>query len=296
MSRSELRGVISALHTPFTSSYDIDEEGFKANIHYLIGEGVYGLMVAGTCGEFYALSLAERKRLVEVAVDEANGEVLIIPHTGHSSTEIVIELTRHAKDVGADAVLIVSPPFLRPTQQELCSHFESVAEAVDTPIIVYNNPSRAGVNIEPQTIIELAGRENIVALKDSGRNLRQTMEVILGAGDKLTVLSGETDLFLPTLALGGKGGILATSLVAPDLCLKIYDAYIKGKLDRAQEAHYRLLPLLGALGKEGKLHAALKAAVEMLGRPAGPMRRPKEALSEEGKSHLREALKALDLL
>lgn len=294
--RKRLEGIISAIHTPFTQDYELNEDAARININFQIEEGINGIMVGGSSGEFMTLSLEERKRIGEVAVEKARGRIPVIVHTGHSSTEVAKELTKHASDVGADYAMAMVPPATGITQEEMFEFYKTIASVADIPIVIYNNPGRSGRVIEPQTISRLADIDNIVALKDSGRDMPKTMEIIAKVNGKLDVLSGETDLLLPILSIGGVGAVLVTSLVAPKPYVEMYTAFKRGDIKKAIEIHYKYTPLRKALAMEGKTHAAAKAALEMLGRPAGPTRKPLLPISEKNRQEIKRVLQELNLL
>ena len=197
----EIKGIIPAMVTPLKKDETLDEDGLREVINYLIESGVHGIFCCGSQGEIYSLRDEERRRVVEVTVDEVNGRVPVYAGTGEVTTEKVIDLTRYAKDVGADAASIITPYFIRPSSEELYMHYRKIAEAVDIPIILYNNPGRTGVNLDVSVVSRLAKIDNIVGIKDSSGDLTLTAEYIRQTPERFSVIAGRDSLILATLSL-----------------------------------------------------------------------------------------------
>jgi 4-hydroxy-tetrahydrodipicolinate synthase len=285
----DVKGIIPAVVTPLKNDLTLDEEGLKEVINYLIENGVHGLFVSGSQGEAYALRIEERKRVIEVAVKEANGRVPVYAGTGDVATANVIELSKHALDVGADAVSIVTPYFLKPSQSELFEHYKEIAESVDLPIILYNNPKRTGVNLDAPTVSSLAKIDNIIGIKDSSGDLALTAEYIYSCPKDFAVLAGMDSLILATLLYGGKGAIAATANFAPRLVVEIYESFVKGDIRKAREFQFKLFPFRLAFNL-GTFPVVVKEAMELIGRPSGPARSPVRALSQENREKLKNLL------
>jgi 4-hydroxy-tetrahydrodipicolinate synthase len=288
-------GAYTALVTPFDRQGNLDEEGLRRLVRFQIEEGIDGLVPVGTTGECATLSYEEHERVIEIVVEEARGKVPVIAGTGSNSTREALMLTQFAKEAKADAALLVVPYYNRPTQEGMYRHFKELAERVDLPQILYNIPSRTGVNLLPQTVARLAEVRNIVGIKEAS-TVDQVSEIIeLTRGKDFVVFSGNDNQTLPILALGGVGVISVASNVAPKLVAEMVHAFRRGDLEMARELHYRLSPLFKALFLETN-PAPVKAALEMMGLPAGAPRLPLVEVSQQTRETLRKVLISLGLL
>ncbi|MEM3003970.1 MAG: 4-hydroxy-tetrahydrodipicolinate synthase [Candidatus Bathyarchaeia archaeon] len=266
-------GVMPALVTPFTDNGDrVDESRLRRLVDYVIEHGVSALVPCGTTGEFQNLTLDERKRVVEVVVDHADGRVPVIAGTGSSGTKMTIEATQHAKDVGAAAALVVTPYYHKPADRGIYEHYRSLAEAVDLPIILYNIPQATGVNLSWQMVEDLVEIPNIVGLKDSSGELRYMLSVLEKTGSRLPVLCGHDEVVLPALAAGASGMILASANFIPDLWVKLYQEVKRGDLNSAREIQVRVQKISRIIARSGPVGS--KAALRMLGIDPGPVRLP----------------------
>ena len=289
-------GAFTALVTPFDAKGEMDEEGLRKNIRFQIERGIDGLVPVGTTGECSTLSYEEHNRVVEVAVDAARGRVPVVAGTGSNSTWEAVMLTKHAKEVGADGALLVVPYYNKPTQAGLYQHFKRVAEEVDLPQLIYNIPSRTGVNISPETVSQLAGVRNIVGIKEASGDLDQVSRIVeLTRGHDFVVFSGEDSLTLPILAMGGVGVISVASNLVPDRVARLVKAFRGGEVEEARRIHFELLPLFKALFLETN-PGPVKAAMNMLGLAAGGLRLPLVGMEEENREKLRKVLAELGLL
>jgi len=289
----EVKGIIPAMVTPLNKNEELDENGLRKLVSYLIDSGVHGVFVCGSQGESFALEKEEKKRAIKVTVDEANGRVPVYAGTGDITTKSVIELSRYSEDVGADAVSVVSPFFIRPTQDELYQHYEDVAEAVGIPVLLYNNPGRTSVDLNAPTVARLAEIENIVGIKDSSGDLTITAEYIRSCPEDFAVIAGRDSLILATLVYGGKGAIAATANAVPKLVVGIYESFIRGDIEKARELQFKLLPLRLAF-KLGTFPIVVKEAMNILGRPGGPAKSPVKHFPEESREKLKNILKDLE--
>jgi len=281
--------------TPFDRQGNLDEEGLRRLVRFQIEEGIDGLVPVGTTGECATLSYEEHERVIEIVVEEAKGRVPVIAGTGSNSTREALMLTQFAKEVKADAALLVVPYYNRPSQEGMYKHFKEVAEKVDLPQILYNVPSRTGVNLLPQTVARLAEVRNIVGIKEAS-TVDQVSEIIeLTRGKDFVVFSGNDNQTLPILALGGVGVISVASNVAPKLVAEMVRAFRRGDLEGARELHYRLSPLFKALFLETN-PAPVKAALEMMDLPAGAPRLPLTEVSQQTREVLRKVLIDLRIL
>src|SRR5438105_6035005 len=239
-------GSLVAIITPFRNG-KVDEKALGHLIEWQIASGTDGIVPCGTTGESATLTHEEHKRVVELTVQVVRRRVPVIAGTGSNSTDEAIEFTRHAKSVGADAALLISPYYNKPTQEGLYRHHKAVAEAVDLPQILYNIPGRTAVNMTPQTVARLAQVRNIVGIKEGAGSLQQVSEIIQLCGDRITVLSGDDALTLPMLALGAKGVITVTANVAPAEMSAMVHACEADNTAKARALHYKLYPLFNAL-------------------------------------------------
>lgn len=285
----KLIGTFTAMITPFKGEH-LDVEGLEFNIQRQLDAGIDGIVLLGTTGEDPTLSDEERKKVVMAGVRMAKGKVPVIVGCGHYSTKETIAKSAKVKEWGADAALIVTPYYNKPTQEGIYRHFETLVQAVDFPIIVYNIPGRCGVNIEPQTMKRIATLPNIIGLKESTGNLSQASEMI--AIDDLSVLSGDDILTLPLMALGAKGVISVASNVVPEKIVEMVQAANQGNFEKAKRLHYELLALAKALFIETN-PIPIKAAMELCGYPSGRVRQPLWPLAEENRLHLEKVLDSL---
>ncbi len=287
-----LEGIFPPHVTPFTSEGEVDESALRKCVKFWVESGVSGLIPCGSNGEAPYLSREERRRVIEVVLDEVNGKVPVIPGTGSMSTRETILLTRDAKELGADAALVVTPFYFKLSSRELYQHYKVVTEAVDLPIVVYNVPKFTGYSLEPNVVLQLVSKcENVVGIKDSSGSVGQITEIIRLVGKRISVLAGTADLILSTLMLGGKGAVVAVANFAPELCADLHRAFKEGKYEEASRLQLQISYLNETLVKKYNQLSAIKAAINMLGLPAGYPRRPALPLDEEGKNFIRKALK-----
>lgn len=291
----ELEGAFTALITPFNDSGALNERGLRANVNFQIEKGITGVVPCGTTGESATLAHEEHKKVVDTVIDEVDGRVPVIAGTGSNSTSEAIDLTKHALEAGADYCLLISPYYNKPTQRGLLSHFKAVAAEADGKLILYNVPSRTGRNMEAETVIELSRVKNIVGIKEASANLEQIMQIIRGAGNRITVLSGDDMTTYPILAVGGKGVISVASNVVPDLVQQMVADFLAGRMEESRKMHYRLMELFKDLFLETN-PGPVKEAMNLLGLAAGPLRLPMIACEEKNVEILRQDLKDLGLL
>jgi len=284
-------GIHVPVVTPFGKGGELDEKGLRALVSHLIGEGLHGIVPCGTTGESPVLNDSEFERVIKATVDEANGRVPVIAGTGTNSTQKSIEKTKIADDIGADAFLLVTPYYNKPGQGGLINHFKKIAACTDKPVILYNIPGRTAREIATTSLIELSKVGNIIGVKDASGDMMHLMKVLRDTKDFI-VLSGEDALTFPLLCLGGHGAISAVTNVMGREYVEMYGLFMKGEIARAREIHYRTLGLVNALFVETN-PAPVKAALEMMGLPSGPVREPLENLSAKGRELVRAELKKL---
>ena len=289
-----LKGSITALITPFKNG-ELDEAAFKRLVEWQIAEGTHGLVPVGTTGESPTLSHREHMRVVELCVQTAKGRVPVIAGAGSNSTKEAIELTRHAKEVGADAALSVTPYYNKPTQEGVYRHFASIAEAVDIPIVLYNIPGRSIVEISTETMVQLAAIANIVGVKDATGNVARASRDRAALPRSFVRLSGDDATALGFMAHGGVGCISVTSNVAPKLCSEFQNACLAGDFAKAVTYQDRLMALHDALFCEAS-PSPTKYAASLLGVCEPEVRLPIVPMSEKGKETVRSALASAGLL
>ena len=243
---TQFKGAFVAIVTPFSDG-KIDEKELIDLIEFQIGGGTNGIVPCGTTGEAATMSHEEHHQVVELTIKTVNGRVPVVAGTGSNSTAETIELTRHAKEAGADGALVITPYYNKPSQEGLYQHFKAVAEAADLPIILYNVPSRTSVNMLPATVARCAQIPNIVGIKEATGDLNQISEVIRLCPDDFTVLSGDDFTSMATVAIGGQGVISVTSNVAPADMASLMAAALDGDFAKARQIHYKMFPLFQAM-------------------------------------------------
>lgn len=263
MKKTIFEGMATALITPITEN-GIDFEAFAKLIDWQIEKGINGLVVCGTTGESSTLTDEEHREAIRFAVKQAAGRVPVIAGTGSNDTAYAIELTKEACAAGADAVLVVTPYYNKATQKGLIKIFTAIADASTVPVILYNVPSRTGVNIEPATVAELAKHPRISAIKDAGGNISKTAELISLCGDNIDVYSGNDDQVIPIMSLGGKGCISVLSNIMPKEAVEMCRLFKEGKTAEAAKMQIDLLPLINALFSEVN-PIPVKAAMAAIG-------------------------------
>jgi len=297
----KLEGTFVAMATPFTSDDQIDEEGYRANINFLIENGVNGLLAAGTSGESATITHEEQKKLIEILIDEAKGRVITIAGAGSNSTAESLDLVKFAGEAGADYALVITPYYNKPQMHGLIKHYETLNNNTKIPIIVYNVPSRTGTDLTSETIVELAKMDNIVGLKEAVSDLEKfttTFKLLKDAGitdDDFSILSGEDGLTVPMMSLGVKGVISVVANIDPKRMSEMVNAALKGDFVKASELNYELYDLMKALFVESN-PVPMKEALNMMGKPSGDLRLPLVPLLDEDREILRKALKDANLI
>lgn len=282
------KGSIVAIVTPFKNG-KIDEKALGNLIEWHIAEGTNGIVPCGTTGESATLDYDEHYRVIEITINVTNGRVPVIAGTGANSTDETIMMTRKAEEMGADGVLIVTPYYNKPTQEGLYRHYKKVAETVDIPVVLYNVPSRTGVNLLPQTVARLAEIKNIIGIKEATGDMKQVSEIMRLCGDRITVLSGDDFTTLTLLALGGKGTISVSANVAPRDVSAMCSEWEKGNIHEARKLHFKLEPLNQAMFIETN-PIPVKTALSMMGKIQEEFRLPLCQMSDANKEKLRKTL------
>ncbi|GMO46482.1 MAG: 4-hydroxy-tetrahydrodipicolinate synthase [Termitinemataceae bacterium] len=291
----ELRGAFTALISPMHSNGDVDYDGFKRLLEFQMENGIDGLVPLGTTGETPTLEESEEEKMIEIAVKEVGGKIPLIIGTGSNSTVSMLQYTRRAKDLGADAALVVTPYYNKPNDEGLIRHFEAAA-SVGIPIIIYNIAGRTGRNISAALTERLSRINGIVGVKEASGDLNQMGDVICGTaakrraeGKAFTVLCGDDGLTLPLIALGGDGVISVVSNLLPAKVVALTKACLTGDFERARALHYELLPFIKAAFVETN-PVPIKAAMSIAGLPSGPTRLPLGKLSKDSETILRNAM------
>jgi len=290
----EIRGAMVALVTPFRDDR-IDRPAVKKLVDYMIENGIDAIIPCGTTGESATLSHQEHDEMIEITLELVAGRVPVIAGTGSNSTKEAIRLTRHAAQAGAQAALLITPYYNRPTQEGLYRHFRAISEASDLPLIPYNVPARTGVNLLPPTVARLAELKNIIGIKEASGSLPQAMEIIALCPQNFLLLSGEDLLNLPLYAIGARGTISVIANVAPQLVSGLYDAFAAGKLQEANFLNRNLFDLNRILFVETN-PIPVKAALAMMGMIGPEIRLPLTEPAPENKSKIRNVLKDLGLI
>jgi 4-hydroxy-tetrahydrodipicolinate synthase len=287
------RGMIVPMVTPFDEDGELDELALRRLTRRLIDAGIHGVFPVGTSGEFYALSNEEGYRAIEVVVEETAGRVPVYAGAGAITTGESARMARQAEQLGADAIVVITPFYITPTQEELYDHYKTIAASTSLPVIPYNNPSRAsGVNLEPVTVARLAAIPNLVGIKDSSGNLGQTGDYISQCPRSFSVFQGRDDLFYPSLAIGAVGGIAAIGNVVPEAVVDLYESFMAGDLNRACSLQYQISPLRRALSWS-TYPSVLKAAMALVGEPVGDPRLPVKPLDVRFFDPLRKILEQI---
>ena len=296
----KFEGTYVAMVTPFTPDKEIDEEGFRSNINYLIEKGVTGLVGAGTTGESATVSHEEHQRIIDILIDEVDGRVETIAGTGSNATSEALSLTEYAYDAGADSALLITPYYNKPQQHGLIDHYTSIAEAVDIPLILYNVPSRTGINMDVETIVELAKVDGIDAVKEASGSVDKVSDIYRaltheGLEDDFNILSGEDSLTLPLMAVGATGVISASANIDAKRMVLMVDSILNDDYTRAMELHYEMVELIRALFIESN-PVPVKTAMNLMGLPSGPLRQPLVEMKPENLEILKKALKDSELI
>lgn len=303
----KIEGLFPPIITTFGRNEEFDEESMRSYVDFLIDGGVHGLIPGGSTGEFISMEMQERKKVAEVVIDHANDRVPVIVGTHHYSTKKTIELSKHAKDIGADAVLIVPPYYMIPTEKEIYEHYKAISQAVDIPIMVYNNP-RYSADISPETIVRMFKEGLISYAKEADGDPSRVQDMILLSDKKLPVFYGHDINTLSAFALGAKGWISGINNLIPKLCRELYDTAVEKKdLNKSVGLWYKMLPLvriccisprrrLGAGNERPRWLQIVKRGLTMIGQPVGEPRRPLTPLSREEEDELKQVLKDLGLV
>ena len=294
MKNTIFTGMATAIVTPMHTDGSIDYEALGRFVEFQIGSGINGLVVMGTTGENATIEPEDQKKVIAYTVEKAAGRVPVIAGTGTNNTEHVLHNTRNACQVGADAVLVVTPYYNKATQNGVVTHFTAVADESTLPVILYNVPSRTGCNLLPKTVAKLSEHPNIAAIKEATGSLAQMIEIMHLCGDKIDVYSGEDGLTVPMMAMGAKGTISVLSNVAPRQSVAMTDACLRGDYAAAAKMQCDLLPLINALFSEVNPIPA-KAATAAMGFGADALRLPLTSMEEQNRAVLFAEMRKLGI-
>ena len=291
----KLQGSFTAMVTPFANG-TVNEKQLRDMVDFQINNGTAGLIPCGTTGESPTLSHEEHHRVIDIVINAANGRVPVIAGTGSNSTSEAISLTEHAMQAGADAALLITPYYNRPTQTGLIRHYMTIAEKCEIPIIIYNCPGRTAVNSSADTTIELSEIPNIVGIKEASGNMDQICEIILRAPSTFTVLSGDDSMTVPMMSVGAKGVISVVSNIVPRQMAEMTKSALDGDFAKASRIHGELFSLMRTLMKVETNPSPIKTAMNMMGMNMGELRLPLTEPTIDGKASIEKLLKKLGLI
>ncbi len=291
------RGVYTVLVTPFTADGSVDVDGIRKNVEWQISEGVHGVVTVGSTGEFAGLEDVEKEKVTLTVLETCNGRIPVIAGASAESTEKAIRNAKFAKSAGAAGVMVLPSPYCKPNQEEMFSHFARLADAVDIPVIIYNNPSTTGVDIKAETAARMFKHSsNLSAIKECTGDIKRIREIRLLTDDNMTVFCGWEDLAYESFVMGAKGWVCVVGNIAPRLAVQLFELVEAGETTRAWEVYGKLLPMLGALEYWGKAPQMLKYCLSKMGLAGGPVRSPRLPLSVDEKSQLDQIMKSMGIV
>lgn len=286
----EVHGNIPAMVTPFKKNEEIDEEALRELVNYLINGKVHAIFASGTVGTFYLMNANERIHVGEIVVDEVNGRVPVYIGAGGITVRENIKVAKAAKDIGADAVVVLTPYYIKVSDEELYDYFKTIAASIDIPVIIYNNPPRAHINISPKILGRLLDEvSNIVAMKDSSGDLALFEDYIEVAKNRISLITGKDELIYASLLVGGKGMVNAVGNIIPEIVTELYEKVLAGKIKEALELQHKIFILKEAF-LEGTYPAPIMAALNMIGLNGGYPRKPVLPIKKEAEEKLRKTL------
>lgn len=272
----KLYGVFAVIVTPFTNDDKIDEEKLRRHVRYLIDEGkVHAIIPTGSTGEFAALSDDERMQVADIVISEADKAIPIIVGTAAVANKDTIRFSQYAQKAGADAVMVVPSYYCHPNAQEMYGHYKALAESIDIPIVLYNNPSTSGVDMLPELIARLAEFDNISYVKESSGDMTRVVEIMRLCGDKMTVFCGCDTLAMEMFAIGVQAWVAPPANFIPKQCVQLFELIAeKNDMEKGKQLYFKLLPLFAMFESTGQYIQLTKAAMQILGRPYGTPRKP----------------------
>ena len=290
-----LRGCGTALATPFNTDGSIDEGALRALVDWQLDEGIHFLVPCGSTGEAATMTLEEQCRVVRITIEQTKGRVPIVAGAGSNDTQKAIALSKEMRDLGATHLLHTSPMYNKPPQRGIVAHYRAIAEAVELPIVIYNVPGRTGSNIEAKTTLELAKIPGMAAVKEASGSLSQIADIIRGRPGDFSVLSGDDEMTVPVMALGGDGIVSVVSNVVPRLMSRLCERMVDQDIEGARAIHFKLLPWMRAAFIESN-PIPVKAALAMIGKSKNVLRLPLVPMAETHNDAVRNALKTAEAL
>lgn len=293
---SNLKGIVAVVVTPFKEDRSFDYEGAKKNIDYLIDKGVHGICLLGATGEYQSITTQEHKEYVEVMMKYIGKRVPVVVGASRERTEDVIDLAKHAKQNGVDSIMVLPPFYCNPLQEEIYEHYRYINDSVDLPILVYNNPGSAGVDIEYDTLAKIAELPNMKIIKESTGDIKRFTAIAMNLSDKIVPFCGWENMCYESFVMGAKGWICVLSNIAPGICVDIYKYVVEEKdYEKGYEVYKKALPVLNFLEGFPKFIQLVKYVLEKQGRAGGFVRRPKIELTSEEKQMIDEAINLAEL-
>jgi len=293
----KIEGTFCVMATPFKDNEDIELEGFKSNIEYYIQNGIHGLVVGGSTGEFATLSPEEHKQIIKIAVDQVKGRVPLLAGTAHCSTRYTIEMSRYAEDAGVDGLLIVPPFYSLPKENEIYAHYSAISKAVSIPIMIYNNPFTSKIDMKPELVERLSKLPNITHIKESSSDVTRIWKIRELTKDKLTVFCGADNLAFESFVMGAKGWICVAANVLPKECADLYNlTVVQSDIEKSRNLYNKLLALCNLLEDTGMFAGLSKAGLDLLGKCGGKPRKPMIPPGETEIERLRLILKSFGKL
>lgn len=293
---SNLKGIFAVVTTPFKENGEFNYEGAKKNIDWLIEKGVHGLCILGATGEYQSITTDEHKEYVEEMMKHINKRVPVIVGASRERTDDVIELAKHAKTNGVSAIMVLPPFYCNPLQEEIYMHYKNINDAVDLPVLVYNNPFSAGVDIEFDTVAKLAELPNMQYIKETTGDIKRLTAIAMNLSDKIVPFCGWENMSYESFVMGAQGWICVLSNIAPGMCIDLYNAVVEEKdYAKGYEIYKKALPVLNFLEGFPKYVQLVKYIIKKQGRAGGYMRRPKLELTAEEKKMIDEAINIEDL-
>lgn len=287
----EMKGIIAVVTTPFEENGDFNLQGAKDNVDFLIEKGVHGLCILGATGEYQSITTEEHKNFVEEMAKHIDGRVPLAVGTSRERTDDVIDLGKHALENGLDAIMVLPPFYCGPQPNEVVEHYRHINDSVDIPVIVYNNPYSAGIDIELDTVAKLAEMDKMKYIKETSGDIKRTTAIAMDLGDKITPICGWENMCYEAFVMGAKGWICVLANIAPGMCIDIYENIVENKdYEKAYEVYKKALPVLNILEGFPKYVQLVKHILDKQGRVGGHMRRPKMGLTDEEKKAIDDAI------
>ena len=288
---TKIRGAYPVLITPMTQEQEIDWGGVKNNINYFMNQGVEGIVINGSTGEFVSLTNEEKYQMAEVVINEVNGRVPVIVGTAAETTKETIENTKQARNLGADCALVINPYYMKPKEEEIYFHFKSVSDAVDIPIMLYNNPFTSGVDMSTELMLRIGKDcENVTHIKESSGDIRKARDLARHGKGNFEVFCGAEELVMESYFVGATGWISVAGNIVPKLVTDMFNYFQQGEIEKAWEINDRILPLCAFLEGSGKYVQIVKRAMDLLGQAGGPARHPRLGLTPNEDQKLKEIL------